>query len=76
MIFGSHRRYLTPYLNPRWRAFLRRIMQFEYTSHGAAKAITWLESIGELTEDILRRDGWEIVGYANKLYNVRNRKNL
>ncbi len=50
-------------------------MQFEYTSHGCAKAITWLESIGELTPDILRRDGWEIVQTANRLYKVKEKIN-
>ena len=36
-------------------------MKFDYTSHGCAKAITYLYSINEMSDGILRRDGWEIV---------------
>ena len=49
-------------------------MKFDYTSHGCAKAITYLYSINEMSDGILRRDGWEIVGYANKLWEKNNEK--
>ena len=49
-------------------------MKFDYTSHGCAKAITYLYSINEMSDGILRRDGWEIVGYANKLWEKKNEK--
>ena len=47
-------------------------MKFDYTSHGCAKAITYLYSINEMSDGILRRDGWEIVGYAIKLWKKNN----
>ena len=49
-------------------------MKFDFTSHGCAKAITYLYSIDKMSDGILRRDGWEIVGYANKLWEKNNEK--
>jgi len=51
-------------------------MKFDYTSHGCAKAITYLYSIDKVSEAILRRDGWEIVGYANKLWKKNNEEGM
>ena len=50
--------------------------KFDFNSHGCAKAITYLYSIDEMSSDILRRDGWEIVGYANKLWERNNEENV
>ena len=33
-------------------------MKFDFTSHGCAKAITYLYSIDKMSDGILRRDGW------------------
>ena len=50
--------------------------KFDFTSHGCAKAITYLYSIDEMSPDILRRDGWEIVGYANDLWEKNNEESV
>ena len=50
--------------------------KFDFTSHGCAKAITYLYSINEMSSDILRRDGWEIVGHANDLWEKNNEENV
>ena len=50
--------------------------KFDFNSHGCAKAITYLYSIDEMSPDILRRDGWEIVGYANKLWEKNNEESV
>ena len=50
--------------------------KFDFNSHGCAKAITYLYSIDEMSPDILRRDGWEIVGYANKLWERNNEESV
>ena len=44
--------------------------KFDFNSHGCAKAITYLYSIDEMSSDILRRDGWEIVAHANRLWEI------
>jgi hypothetical protein len=51
-------------------------MKFDFTSHGCAKAITYLYSIDKMSDSILRRDGWEIVGYANKLWKKNNEEGM
>ena len=51
-------------------------MKIDFTSHGCAKAITYLYSIDKMSSDILRRDGWEIVGYANKLWKMNNEEGM
>ena len=50
--------------------------KFDFNSHGCAKAITYLYSIDEMSPDILRRDGWEIVGYANDLWEKNNEESV
>ena len=50
--------------------------KFDFNSHGCAKAITYLYSINEMSPDILRRDGWEIVGYANDLWEKNNEESV
>ena len=50
--------------------------KFDFTSHGCAKAITYLYSIDEMSPDILRRDGWEIVAYGNKLWERNNEESV
>ena len=50
--------------------------KFDFNSHGCAKAITYLYSIDEMSSDILRRDGWEIVGYANDLWEKNNEESV
>lgn len=53
-----------------------RYKKFDFTSHGCAKAITYLYSINEMSSDLLRRDGWEIVGHANKLWEIKNEEGM
>ena len=50
--------------------------KFDFNSHGCAKAITYLYSIDEMSPDILRRDGWEIVGYANEIWERNNEEGM
>ncbi len=50
--------------------------KFDFTSHGCAKAITYLYSINEMSSDLLRRDGWEIVGHANRLWEKNNEEGM
>ena len=40
--------------------------EFKNNVAGCTEARQYLISIGKWTPDLERRDGWEIVGYANK----------
>jgi len=40
--------------------------QFKYDIEGCEKAKEFLLSIGKWSDDLVRRDGWEIVGVANR----------
>tara|TARA_B100001093_G_C26560449_1_gene898423 strand:- start:44 stop:217 length:174 start_codon:yes stop_codon:yes gene_type:complete len=42
-----------------------RFTEFKYNSEGCTKAKEFLLAIGKWTDDVGRRDGWEIVGKAN-----------
>ena len=50
------------------------LTEFEYTPKGCSEAKDFLLSLEKWSDDVHRRDGWEIVGTANKEIRKYNRR--